>query len=115
MADRVYKVCRARDWDAACASGVYRGSADDLRDGFIHLSTGRQLAGTLARHFAGRDDLVLVALDPVALGTRLKWEPSRGGDLFPHLFGTIDAAAALSITPLALGADGVHALPAEVV
>ena len=77
----IYKVCPAAEWHDAVAAGTYRGSAVDLRDGFIHFSTGAQLAETLRRHFRGQLDLVLVAVAPGDLGNRLRWEPSRGGDL----------------------------------
>jgi uncharacterized protein (DUF952 family) len=110
---RIYKVCGAGEWAAAEAAGAYEGSADDARDGFIHFSTGRQLAGTLAKHFAGRDDLVLVAAEADALGDALKWEPSRGGALFPHLYGALPTSAALWTKPLNLGGDGRHVIPAE--
>jgi len=77
----VYKVCAAHEWGDAVAASTYRGSNVDLRDGFIHLSTATQLEETLRRHFAGQVGLVLVAVDPDALGAALRWEPSRGGDL----------------------------------
>ena len=110
----IYKVCGAADWAAAASSGRYDGSADDARDGFIHFSTAAQLSGTLAKHFAGREDLVAVAVDAGALGEALKWEPSRGGDLFPHLYGALPAGAALWTRPLPLGPDGRHLLPPEI-
>ncbi len=106
----IYKICSSKEWAAAEACGTYTGSADDARDGFIHFSTAAQVPGTAARHFAGRDDLVLVAVAAPMLGEALKWEPSRGGDLFPHLYGALGADAARSVIPLPLGADG-HAIP----
>jgi uncharacterized protein (DUF952 family) len=92
----VYKVCSAHEWREAVATGTYRGSAVDLRDGFIHLSTGAQLAETLRLHFAGQEDLVLVELDPTDLGEALRWEPSasRRGELFPHLYGRLRVSLA---------------------
>ncbi len=96
----VYKICPAAAWQAAVAEGVYRGSADDLRDGFIHLSTGAQLEGTLSRHFAGQRDLVRVAINPADLGAGLRWEPSRGGALFPHLYGELPVSLAREVAPL---------------
>lgn len=113
----IYKVCGAAEWSAAQAPGQYDGSADDRRDGFIHFSTASQLAATLARHFAGRDDLVLIAVDGDGLGgdglgAALKWEPSRGGDLFPHLYGALPLMAVLWAKPLALAPNGLHILPA---
>jgi uncharacterized protein (DUF952 family) len=106
----VLKICRDRDWRAACADGHYRGSADDDRDGFIHLSTPEQVAGTLARHFAGQDDLVLVAFAASGL-TALRWEPSRGGALSPHHYAPLPTALALWTRPVARAADGRHFLP----
>ena len=99
-ASLVYKVCGAREWSDAVAAGVYRGADADRRDGFIHFSTGAQLEETLRRHFAGRSDLVLVEVDAGALGAALRWEPSRGGELFPHLYGDLPVAAARSVSAI---------------
>jgi uncharacterized protein (DUF952 family) len=107
----VYKICRASEWEAAVAAGRYDGSEVDRRDGFIHFSTARQVAETAARHFAGQGDLVLVAIPAAALGAALRYEPSRGGDLFPHLYAALDPARAQSVRPLPLGGDGRHAFP----
>lgn len=109
----VYKVCPMLDWQQATRAGNYAGSADDARDGFIHLSTREQLAGTIEKHFRGRDGLVLVALDAAQLGAALRYEASRGGALFPHLYAHLPVSAALSVTPLPLGADGVPQLPQD--
>lgn len=108
---RVYKVCPRRDWDAAASAGHHDGSADDNRDGFIHLSTREQLPGTLAKHYRGATDLVLVAFDAAALAPGLRWEPSRGGDLFPHYYGALPTALALEVVALATGPDGVPLPP----
>jgi len=110
----VYKILTRAHWEEARRAGQYAGSQDDLRDGFIHLSAIHQVAGTAARHFRGIDDLVLVALDSERLGSALKWEPSRGGDLFPHFYGPLPTSAALWSKPLPLGADGVPVIPEEV-
>jgi len=107
----IYKICPAPAWREAERAGAYRGSPDDVRDGFIHFSTGSQVSGTLAKHFAGQADLFLVAVDADALGDALRWEPSRGGDLFPHLYGELDPATAETITALVLGPDGCHRVP----
>ncbi len=96
----VYKTCAASEWRDAAAAGYYRGSDVDRRDGFVHLSTGAQVEETLRLHFAGQKDLVLVAFDPDALGGALRWEPSRGGALFPHLYGELPVALALSVRPI---------------
>jgi uncharacterized protein (DUF952 family) len=108
----IYKVCTASEWREASVGGVYRGSAVDVRDGFIHFSTRRQLEETLRRHFAGRRDLVLVRFAAVDLGERLRWEPSRGGDLFPHLYGELRVSLAREVSRLDVDADGhAGALP----
>jgi len=106
----IYKICGRAEWAAAKAAGVYAGSADDMRDGFIHFSTLDQLPGTQARHFAGRADLVLITVKVADLGAALKWEASRGGALFPHLFRSLSPDEAVSEKPLALDADGVPQL-----
>jgi len=107
----IYKICPAPAWREAERQGIYRGSADDLRDGFIHFSTASQVPGTLAKHFAGQPDLFLIALEANDLGDALKWEPSRGGELFPHLYGELDPADAQSVSALALRPDGSHGIP----
>ena len=107
----IYKICPASLWRAAERDGIFRGSPDDLRDGFIHFSTAEQVAQTAARHFAGQDDLLLIAVHSDELGAALKWEPSRGGALFPHLYGALDVKAAIGAQPLPLGPDGRHRLP----
>jgi uncharacterized protein (DUF952 family) len=96
----LHKICSAAEWRAAVAAGAFRGSAVDLRDGFIHLSTGTQLAETLRLHFAGQHDLVVVAIDPEDLGERLRWESSRGGALFPHLYGELPVSLARRVSPI---------------
>jgi uncharacterized protein (DUF952 family) len=106
----IYKICPATAWREAERQGVYRGSADDIRDGFIHFSTAAQVAGTAAKHFAGQADLVLVAVPAAALGDALRWEPSRGGQLFPHLYGELAPGAAITVRALALRADGSHVI-----
>lgn len=111
MTDAIYKITPEAPWRAAEAAGRFEGAPVDLADGYIHFSTGPQVAETAARHFAGRDGLLLVAVDPAALGPALRWEPSRGGALFPHLYGPLPMGAVRSVVPLPLGADGRHALP----
>lgn len=109
----VFKIAPRADWEAACRAGRYLGSPDDARDGFIHLSARHQLAGTAAKHFRGIPDLLLIAYEARHLGSGLKWEPSRGGDLFPHVYGALDPAAAKWTLPLALDASGIAILPDE--
>lgn len=93
----VYKICTRGEWAAACVDGVYVGSADDLRDGFIHFSRAHQVEGTLKKYFAGKPDLVLVSVDAARLGEALRYEPSRAGELFPHLYGTLPTALAVKV------------------
>lgn len=109
----VFKVLSRVEWEKARVSGIYLGSADDLRDGFIHFSTAQQLEGTVAKYFRGKADHLLVAFDSEALGADLKWEASRGGMLFPHLYGPLPCALALWQRPLELGTDGVPIIRGE--
>jgi uncharacterized protein (DUF952 family) len=109
----LYKICEAAQWTEAERAGEFRGSAADLADGFIHFSTASQAAETAAKHFAGIADLVLVAVADGALNGALKWETSRGGALFPHLYGVLPMTAVRWAKPLPLGADGTHVFPAE--
>jgi uncharacterized protein (DUF952 family) len=92
----VYKICGRAEWDAAVARGEYTGSADDARDGFIHFSTAEQVAETAAKYFARRSDLVLLEVDAAQLGSALRFESSRGGALFPHLYGALPLTAVVS-------------------
>lgn len=107
----VYKICEQTSWRAALAAGRYRGSAVDERDGFIHFSTAAQLAETAEKHFAKQTDLILVAVDGDALGAHLKWELSRGGGLFPHLYAALPLSAVLWSRPLPDDIDGRRRLP----
>ncbi len=107
----IYKICGRTEWRAAESAGLFHGSAVDARDGFIHFSTAAQLGETAAKHFAGVSDLVLIAIDGDALGAPLKWEPSRGGDLFPHLYGTLPLTAVRWTRPLADEVNGQRAMP----
>lgn len=107
----IYKICDAAAWHAAERVGEFTGAPVDLADGYIHFSAADQVAETAAKHFAGERDLVLVAVDADALGPALKWEPSRGGALFPHLYGTLPLTAVRWTKPLPLGPDGRHVFP----
>ena len=107
----IYKICTAAEWREAERAGVYRGSAADQKDGFIHFSTAEQAAETAAKWFAGQRDLVLVAVNADALGDKLKWEPSRGGALFPHLYGELDMKTVRRVDPLPLDETGRHSFP----
>jgi uncharacterized protein (DUF952 family) len=107
----IYKICSEALWREAERVGVFAGAAIDLADGYIHFSTAAQAPETAARHFAGQGDLVLVAIDADALGDGLRWEPSRGGDLFAHLYGELRLDAVRWVRPLPLGPDGRHVFP----
>ena len=107
----IYKICERVQWQAAEAAGQYRGSGVDERDGFIHFSTAAQLAETASKHFAKATDLILVAVDTAALGAQLRWERSRGGDLFPHLYAALPLRAVRWARPLPDEIDGRRSLP----
>ncbi len=107
----VYKICSRSEWSTAERTGWFDGSEADRRDGFIHLSDGSQVRETARRHFAGQEDLVLVAFDAVALGEALRWEASRGGALFPHVHGRLPAGEAEAVTPLPRDAAGEFVFP----
>jgi uncharacterized protein (DUF952 family) len=109
----IYKILEADAWATAQASGHVEGSADDRRDGFIHFSAADQVVETARRHFAGRTGLVLLTVDDVALGSLLHWEESRGGALFPHLYGPLPVTAVLAAERLpddVPAADGISSL-----
>jgi uncharacterized protein (DUF952 family) len=107
----IYKIVPESLWQEARAAGVFRGAAIDLTDGYIHFSTAPQARETAARHFAGQAGLLLVAVEAAVLGDALVFEPSRGGDLFPHLYGALPLSAVLWEKLLPLGADGMHEFP----
>jgi uncharacterized protein (DUF952 family) len=111
VATTIYKICPAALWRQAEREGAFHGSPVDRRDGFIHFSTAAQVAETAQKHFGGESGLLLIAVDRAALGERLTWEPSRGGALFPHLYGELPLSAVRRIDPLPLGGDGRHVFP----
>lgn len=104
-------MCRQSEWAAAEAAGIYRGSSQDADDGFIHFSAAQQIRESARKHRAGQTDLVLVTVDAAKLGPALKWEASRGGEIFPHLYGPLPLTAVIRVDPLPLGPDGVHLFP----
>lgn len=108
----IYKILPQTMWRDAQRAGVFHGSEVDLRDGYIHFSTAGQAVETAAKHFAGQRDLVLLEVEADALGDALKWEPSRGGALFPHLYAPLDVKRVRKADPLPLGDDGLHVFPA---
>ena len=111
MSTVIYKICPRTLWREAEALGVFRGAPIDLADGYIHFSTAEQARETAAKHFAGMDDLLLIAVEAAELGENLKYEVSRGGALFPHLYAPLDPAGVLWVKPLPLGPDGRHEFP----
>ena len=107
----IYKICSASAWREAERHGAFGGSADDLRDGFIHFSTAAQVAETAKKHFFGQTGLFLIAVDADALGDSLRWEPSRDDELFPHLYGELDLGAVTAVLDLRARSDGTHDIP----
>jgi uncharacterized protein (DUF952 family) len=111
MSQFIYKITPQALWREAEASGRFTGAPIDVADGFIHFSTAAQVRETAAKHFSGQTDLLLVAIDGASLGNALKYEVSRGGALFPHLYGVLELDAVKWVRPLPLGADGTHQFP----
>lgn len=109
----VYKIVPADLWQSAEKTGTFAGAMIDVQDGYIHFSTGRQAPRTAELYFAGQPDLLLVAADDTVLGDALIYEPSRDGDLFPHLYAPLRLADTLWVRPLPLGADGRHVFPED--
>jgi uncharacterized protein (DUF952 family) len=114
MSQPIYKICPRALWREAEKAGRFEGAPVDLADGYIHFSTGAQARETAARHFSGVRDLLLIAVDPEVLGENLRWEISRGGALFPHLYGSLPMSAVRKVAPLPLASDGSHAFPADI-
>jgi len=110
----IYHMCRRAEWQAAEAAGIYAGSSQDLADGFIHFSTARQVRASAAKHRAGQSGLVLLTVDPKPLGAALRWEPARGGESFPHLYGPLPTGTVIHVEALPLGPDGAHRFPPAV-
>lgn len=108
---KIYKICPASAWREAERQGVYRGSADDLRDGFIHFSTAAQVPETARKHFFGQTALFLVEVEADTLGGGLRWEPSRNDELFPHLYGELDLGAVTAVHQMHGRPDGTHDIP----
>ena len=111
MASIIYKICTSAAWQQAQEANIYAGSSDDLRDGFIHFSTAAQLRITADKHFSGQRDLVLLAVNGDKLGKNLKWEPSRDGALFPHLYGDMPVSAVMETWNLEVDEMGKHLIP----
>lgn len=115
MTDTIYKIVPKSLWSDAEARGSFGGSPVDVADGYIHFSTASQAPETAAKHFAGVQDLLIVAIAVAALGPQLRWEPSRGGDLFPHLYADLPMTAVRWVRPLPLDAAGRHVFPASMI
>jgi uncharacterized protein (DUF952 family) len=111
MTQLIYKILTAVEWQEAERAGVFKGAGIDLNDGFIHFSTAEQAAETAAKHFTGQAGLVLVAVDAEKLGTAIKWEVSRGGQLFPHLYTSLAPRDVTWVKPLPLDVSGKHSFP----
>jgi uncharacterized protein (DUF952 family) len=111
MTAQIYKIVPEDLWRAAERTRVFTGAPVDVSDGFIHFSTAAQVQETAARHFAGQQGLLLVAVSTASLGDALRWEPSRGGALFPHLHAPLGLHAVQWVRPLPLGPDGTHVFP----
>ncbi|WP_230531331.1 DUF952 domain-containing protein [Microvirga roseola] len=107
----IYKICPKSLWEEAEKAGIFVGAPIDIQDGYLHFSTEKQLRETVAKHFTGQSDLLLIGIDADSLGDALRFEPSRGGDLFPHLYAHLPLSAVLWVKPLPLGADGQHIFP----
>lgn len=110
----IYKICPDSLWREAEAAGRFSGAPIDIADGYIHFSTGPQVRETAVKHFAGQHDLLLIAVDDAGLGTALRYEPSRGGALFPHLYAALDPRAARWVQALASDADGLPMIPEDI-
>lgn len=110
MTNLIYKICHSDDWVAAQNAGAFAGVGIDVADGYIHFSTASQAQETARLHFNGRDGLVMLTVDTAALGDSLKWEPSRGGELFPHLYGPLALEAVRSVRAAPLDPDGIPQL-----
>ncbi len=108
---RIYHVCRLDEWNSAVKTGFYSGSSQDAGDGFIHFSSKDQVFNSVTKHRAGQDNLVMLSVDSNLLGESLKWEPSKKGELFPHVYGTLSLQAVKDVYPLLLGSDGLPIFP----
>ena len=111
----IYHICRRQDWQSAQESGIYHGGVVDRADGFLHFSTAQQVAESAGRHLSQVADLVLIIVDANDFGPALKWEPSREGKLFPHLYSYLLTQKVLSVCDLPLGDDGLHQFPDGIV
>ena len=109
----IYHLARKAEWESSMEAGVYHGTAEDHADGFLHFSTAEQVAESARKHRAGERDLILLFVDEDALDDKLVWEPSRGGQLFPHLYASLQVAAVVKTADLPLDESGIHIFPED--
>ena len=107
----IFHICRSDEWHSAIKRGMYSGSSQDKKDGYIHFSASNQVIESAAKHRAGQKGLVLLTVDGELLEPSLKWEAARGDELFPHLYGDLPINAVLREEELPLGPDGLHIFP----
>ncbi|MEO1749325.1 MAG: DUF952 domain-containing protein [Pseudomonadota bacterium] len=113
MNKHIYKIATVEQWKKAKADGLFRGAPIDLADGYIHFSTVDQVRETAAKHFAGQEDLLLLTIEAALLGEALRYEASRGGALFPHLYADLQIEAVVRVDRLPVGNDGNHVFPQD--
>ena len=111
MSTKIYKILTHEQWALALKTGVFEGAPVDIQDGFIHFSTAEQVEETASKHFSGQSDLLLITFGAERFGEKLKWEPSRGGALFPHLYDALDPSEAIATHKLPARSDGGHDFP----
>ena len=111
LSELIYKIVDAELWAIAHEQGGFAGAAIDLQDGYIHFSTAAQVRETAAKHFSGQANLLLIGVEPGEMKDELRWESSRGGDLFPHLYGKLSLDCVVSVDDLPIGKDGLHIFP----
>jgi uncharacterized protein (DUF952 family) len=113
LREYLYKIARPAEWAEAEKTGLFSGSADDRRDGYVHLSTAAQVRGTVARHFSTERSLLVIAISASDLLSAVRWEAAPGAEKFPHLYGVLPLAAVASVREIARGPDGAFAFPPE--
>jgi len=114
LARPIYHLCRVADWSAGVDSGAYAGAANDAADGFIHCSPAELVAESAAKYHAGATDLMLLTIDPARVDGEVRWEKSRHGLDFPHIYGTVPLPAVLAAEAVPLGSDGIHRFPSDI-
>lgn len=112
-ARKIYKIITRQQWDVAQADGIFRGAPVDIKDGYIHFSSAKQVRETAAKHFNGQKNLLLVSVNPDDFPKTLKWEQSRGGDLFPHLYDVLPVSSAIDVSEIGVAENGSHVFPEQ--